>query len=424
MVMRVLHFLVFSLVGPFVYGEGSQPNVVQFEDLPRLVREKNENVQAAHLSVKAHEERMGRLARSFLPNISAQVGAEEFKTGSDPLERQGYWKVGAELNLYRGGKDYLDDKIKESSVRSAKYDLSREFQRELLEARQTYWKLVALTQKIKHRKESVEKNESNLKSARRRSGAGIATAADTVQFELQQTLLNQEVRKMELESDLLKNRLSVALGSDEHESLEIQSDFPKLNKSDSEAAPLDVRKHIDVANLNEKQNTEALKAEMSSRWWRPSLDVYSSYGIPSLSDEYSRALRRDTEWTIGVKVGFNLGQGLEDRTEASAKAFESKSVEKIKAHRLREVKAADHELRHDLKLLYDLINATDLAMGKSEKYLKLTQDEYRRGVKNGPDLLGSFQQYYEYKSRQIDLYRDYYEAKAELDALLAQDRSI
>ena len=412
----VLGFPLFSLAAP------QQTKLVSYEELPRLVREKNENVQAAHSTLKAEEKRMGYLTRSFLPSVSAVAGGEEFKTGVDPVERQGYWKLEAKVNVYRGGRDSIENSVREANARIASSSFSQEFQQELKGARQAYWKLIATMKLISDRKEGVEKNEANLKSARRRSGAGVATTADALQFELQKTLLTQELKKLQLQQDLLRNQLSVSIGLDEHEGLQVAGDFPHPDE-DLKVAELKSENSLEVKVLRERENAAGLKRSQAARWWHPKVDVYSSYGLPSLSEEYARALRRDREWALGVRIGLDLGEGFEARNEAGAKALDAESMQWRAAHKARETVATDHELRHDLKLLHELIHDADKDIEKTEKFLKLTEDEYRRGVKNGPDLLGAFQQLYEFRQRRTDLYRDYHETHAELLALTASGES-
>jgi outer membrane protein len=418
-----IFILMFSVISN---AQGLKPRASSFsyEDLPRLVKEKNENVQAARSTVKANEERTGRLARSFFPHFSAQLGSEEFKTGSDPLERQEYWKLEASINLYRGGRDQIENEIRTTNVQIAQSDFSREYNQELKEARQSYWKLIAITKIIEDRKEGLQKNEAHLKSSRRRSGAGISTGADTLQFELHDTMLRQDLKKLELQQDLLKNQLSVALGIDNHEDLNIGGEFPHPDEDKSSFPPLNIAEQLDVKNLQRKQQIEKFRNQQTGRWWTPRLDLYSSYGLPSLSDEYTRAVRRDKEWAAGIRVGFDLGQSLEDRSESRARRMDAESVSQRAAHRSREAIASDHELRHDSKLLHELIHDADKDVEKAERFLKLTESEYTRGVKNGPDLLAAFQKFYEFRQRRTELYKDYYEAQTELMSLLAKEENL
>jgi outer membrane protein TolC len=396
------------------------PKAVSFDDLPKLVKEHNGNVQAAQASFAAQEKRTGHFARSFLPGVSAEVGSESHRAGTDPKAQREYWKIGASMNLFRGGRDQLEEQRRQESAKAAEAESHGEFAKELKEARQTYWKLVAASQLMAQREESLKRNEENLKAARRRSSTGQASSADTLQFELHQTTLKQDLKKLSLERDLMRNRLSVAIGWDEHESIEVPEQFPHPSEQSPLPEELQPEKNLEVIQLRAKERVESLAAARASRWWAPSLDLYANYGIPSLKDEQSLALRRDKEWTAGVRLAVNLGDGLESRSEAGAKALEATAQERRMRHRIREAIAEDHELRHDLMLLHELIHDADQDISKAEKFLKLTEQEYARGVKNGPDLLSAFQRYYEFMQRRTELYRDFHRSTAELLALLSK----
>ena len=76
---------------------------------------------------------------------------------------------------------------------------------------------------------------------------------------------------------------------------------------------------------------------------------------------------------------------------------------------------------HDLKTLVNLIVDADRDMDKANSFLRLTENEYTRGVKNGPDLLSAVEKIYEIRKRRTELYQDYHVTRAELMALLGKD---
>lgn len=416
------HFAVilFFAVRAFSASEALTANDVAYEDLPRLIKERNENVQAAEASLKASKERSGILTRSFLPQVSGSLGSERFKSGSAPTEQKGYWSVHGRMNLYRGGRDRLENQIRDTKVRRARAEYVSEMQKELMEARQAFWRLLAVSRIIADRKEALEKNESFIIGSRRRAGAGVSTNADTLQFELQKTLLHQDLKKLTLEEDLLRNQLSVALGLEGHKNLRLKGDFqhPSEEISIPEAEP---KENLDVQKLSSVHLIDSLEREKASRWWLPKLDLFAEYGVPRLSDEFATAMNRETELIVGVMLTLDLGEGIESRSEASAKGYEALASEKRLAHRLREIRALDHELRHDLTLLHELMHDADRDIEKAEQFLKLTQSEYSRGVKNGPDLLEALQKLYDFRERRTSLYREYHETQAELLALVSRD---
>lgn len=414
--MRAWSFAVLLVGCPLAWAE---PPIVKFESLPQLVREKNENVKAAEIMVQSTKERTGFLTRSFLPSVAVKGGSESAKFGSAPVENREFWGAEARLNVYRGGRDKLEEKLRETQVEATEVDSVREYQKELREAQKLYWRLVAIGHLLTDLDEAIGNNGGNIKSAKKRSGAGVATNADALQFELQGTLLAQQKKKLALEQDLLRNNLAVAIGYDEHEKLAVQPEFPHPPEDSIPRGDLASDRNPDVRALRSLEKANALSQSLASRWWLPSLDLYTLYGRPSIRENDTRALARENEWLGGVQLSFQFDQGLEDRSTARAKELEAKAAALRTSHAVRESMASSHDLVHDLRLLHDLIHDSQADTEKAASFLKLTRSEYSRGVKNGPDLLEAFMKYYEFKTRHIELNRTFNETMADVSYHLA-----
>ena len=70
-----------------------------------------------------------------------------------------------------------------------------------------------------------------------------------------------------------------------------------------------------------------------------------------------------------------------------------------------------------------MIRSADQDIKTAENFLKLTESEYARGVKNGPDMLEAVKTYYEFREKRIQYYRDYYSTQAEQESLLSEDKT-
>lgn len=394
---------------------------ITFDDLAQIVKEKNENVEASRLNMKAQNERTGKTARSFLPQLSATAGQEQFKKDSMPSAKSAdYWKVEANLNIFKGGRDYLEGKVRNTTLDLSKVDYQIELNNELKEAKLAYWKIVSINQLINDTKEALQKNEQNHRSAKRRVGAGIATAADSVQFELHKISLTRELTKLELEKDVALNQLSVSLALDEHKNIEVAAEYPKIEFTNNSKAT-NAESYLVVKKQKNLELIENLKSDQVSRWWWPKLDAYASYYLPSPSDDLTDSTAKDKQWMAGVKLTIDLGQGFEDQREASARSQEAKAFQNRAAHSIREGKAFEHELQHDLGVLRSLIKNADNDTELAFKFMKLTEDEYNRGAKNGPDLLSATQTYFEFRQKRNEYYRDYLSTEAELESLTASE---
>lgn len=420
--MRSLFFLA-VYIGLFFSGLSAraealvQTGELRFEDLPDLVRQRNENVAAAKTTVSARKAREGFLGRSFFPKVDVAVGSEAFESGPVNLTNRGYWRAEATLNLYRGGRDSLENDIRKSKTESSRVSLVKEFRDELREAQRAYWSLTSINQEIAERQDALKKNQLNLRAARRRTGAGVATSTDSLQFDLHQTLLNQELKKLEHERHIVSNELALSIGAPAEVPLEVSGSFPHPAESSFENLKIESSQTPDYQNLSVAENAASLQAKKDSRWWTPRLDLYSSYGLPNISDETDRAIRGNTEFTLGFRLGLSLPEGFDHQTDAAANRFEAQALKSRLSHRKKEIDSAIEEARHELVLHHELIHDADKDIEQAKEFLRLTEGEYNRGVKNGPDLLGAFQKYYEFRNRRTALYKEFYQTLADVMTL-------
>lgn len=393
--------------------------VISFEDLPKIVGEKNENFRAARLSIEAQEQRKGHFARSFLPQVSASIGEEDFKMSSGLNGRQTNWRLGAFVNLYRGGRDFIDENIRSVQVDAAKIDSKRTFHQELQLARVAFWDVVAIDKLLLIRREELIKNKENIRSAKLRAGSGLTSKADANQFELYKMELEKRIKQLLHRADIGRNRLAIVLGISDHENLVINGDFRK--QKPEETISLQVENQLDVRAIRNKARIDNLRANQAASWWHPEVDLFANYGVPSLREDLTPTIRNDRETIIGVRMNFDFGQGLNDLAETRAKNQESASNDLRAAYRAREVTATDHEIRHDMKLTIELLSDNERSIVKAREFLKTTQAEYARGIKNGPDLLAAFRQHYDLRDRAVELHREILTAQAELEFLIGKE---
>ncbi len=393
---------------------------IRFDDLPGLIRARNSKAQASSLAAAAAMERTGYLRRSFLPRISLRAGQESAKVGAADREELGYWSAEARINVFAGGRDQLEERIRRAEADTARTRAGFDLQKELMQARKVYWQLTATLLLIEDVREAIQGNEENIKAARKRVGAGVTTAADAVHFELEKTILVQNLKRLQHEEDVLKNRLSVLIGAREHKDIRVEKRLPHPPEAEFQEREIASEENLEVRLFRRQAEIESLRARQSGRWFWPKLDLYARQGQPSLSDDYTLAVRKETESVAGLSLTLDLGRALDDRADSAAKGREADSLSAGAEHRAREVRADSHELQHDLRLLHELLHDADADVARAGDFLRLTKSEYARGVKNGPDLREAFLKLYEFRRRKIELGLEYQLAKAELEALSAR----
>lgn len=420
--IRVICFVslgLFVLSTRLVFAAGSVVTL-SYDDLPGFVREKNQNVTGSALLTDAAHARTGHLVRSYLPVLDAQVGAESFQTGPYSTMTQPYGGVEAKVNLFRGGKDLLEEHVRENQVRASEAGAKKSFRDELAEARRIFWRVVFNRELLKHLNAAIEQNENQLEMANRRIARGLSSETDRIEFQIHRSQLQEEVESTAHGLLLLQISLSAVLGMDSTTEFKTQDSVPHVHDEAFLALKVDPSSHPDVETLRADQNIFSFQKSLANRWWAPSLDVYGGYFLYTLRerDYLSQNLRYDG--VMGVRLNFELFDGLASRSNAAALAFRADGLEEQTQQRTRYVDAQIQVSKEDLKHDHELIHFSEERIEQGKKYLARTLDEYNRGVKNSIDLLGAAQRYIMFQRQYAERRRDYQITKSGLLALLGQ----
>ena len=124
------------------------------------------------------------------------------------------------------------------------------------------------------------------------------------------------------------------------------------------------------------------------------------------------------EWFLGLRIKLDLSDSVTDKKDATAKRLLAQAADLRAENQLQQVQALQHELQHELPLQHELLHDADTTSMQAEQLMKLTMDEYNRGVKNGTELLAAAQQLLAVQKRGIEQRRDYYITRSELLSLL------
>ncbi len=390
---------------------------LRYGELVQLIKSKNKLVAAERAQVKSHEVRTGLLGRSFLPHLFAQAGSETFKVGSQDTKNNPFWSLDGSINLWKGGADSLENDNRELLKKSSEVELDLTERESLLSARKLFWEIITIKEHIAIQENSIKENEKHYKMAKRRISAGLATKADPLEFELQKTLLEQDFKKLTLNLDEAKNRLAVLISDPNHEALDVGEKYahPRNSELQDVVVNFDQVPQTLLQSLN--KDIRENEAQRKSRSWWPQLDLYSQYAQYTEREQTVAETSERREFSVGLRLKMNLFDGLESRREAQAQEALALSAKYKLEHLSEGVRATVHELKHDLTLLHDLLHDAEESAKKSREFLKLTIEEYSRGVKNGPDVLEASIKTMDFEKRLYSLFQDYYTTRSELLAL-------
>ena len=157
-----------------------------------------------------------------------------------------------------------------------------------------------------------------------------------------------------------------------------------------------------------------LSATQLNRIWAPKLDAYASYNQFNEREKEFASAEDRTESRVGVRLSLSLGEAFESYKEAASLKKEALSAQKMSELKKKEIDIHVSNEMAELELLHGLVHAAEENIVRAEKYYKLTQSEYVRGVKNSPDVLGASEKLFDTKKKHIEIVRDFQIAKAHI----------
>jgi outer membrane protein len=384
-------------------------------NLRKLLLEGNARVSASQMQIEASKEREGYLSRSFFPDIKLTASQEHFKTGNQAEKDQPTYGVVGEINLYNGGRDRLESSIRNLNTQKMTVEKDQVAFGELQKLRSTYWEILYLKMKKDLIQTAVEINKSNQQAAERRIQSGVATQTDRVEFEMEAINLERELQETSMMYMNHVNMILVLLNLEPGEKL----DFPEelTHEHDIDAMKKFSGDDFSFAfkniELGSKMNFLAADKEKRTIW--PQVDAFASYNQFNQREKEEYRFREDRdEFAIGLKLTIDVPAGLESNRNAASYRYQADSAQTLAAIQKREVATHLQNEVNELSFLHDQVHNAEENTKYAEKYYRLTQSEYNRGVKNSPDVLGASRRLFEARHKRLEIVRNFQLSKGHI----------
>ncbi len=126
------------------------------------------------------------------------------------------------------------------------------------------------------------------------------------------------------------------------------------------------------------------------------------------------------ESKYGLMVTIPLFSGFETHYRTKSSFFKTQALARQKNQRLNDVGAEIGTLNSKIDELKTLFQINEKKLVSSQKYFDLTLAEYKRGVKNSPDVVGATERLFSTKKKKYELLKDLKLIKGKIEALLPQ----
>lgn len=414
--MRVV-FIVFVGIGALGWSQRALARNMRFDELPGLVAAQNLRVQGSHEFVKAAQASQGYFGRSFLPQVSAFGGGERFRTRDQPWMTQPTAGAAATINLFRGGRDLLEDRQRAQAADRERAEADHTIRQTLQHARDLFVQALYLHEIIEHYRSALAANRNNLAMVARRIDAGLTTDTDRLDCKIYHDRLEQELAIIEEEHEHALELLQAVLGVSWNESLHLVGSLGHDHHDPMFALSASEISSPDIQALEHESSRLATAGAQANRWWTPEVDVYAQYTLFPFRERESLILRERDDTVFGVQARVHLFDGLRAARKAKALRLRARGTSLHAAQQTRELEARFRKLHHILQLRHRLVHGVRQSVAQTHAYLQRTRQEYELGIKNSPDVLNAADRILDQQRRYSEIRRDFLITKNELLAL-------
>ncbi|NUN05304.1 MAG: TolC family protein [Bdellovibrio sp.] len=395
--MKTCSFLLTLLLGTSAYAlEGLNP-------LEAKLNEKNQTLLALKNDVAAKEQILKSSYATFYPTLDAVAGWGEDRL-VDPGDRhKGYFGyLDGRLNIFRGFGDSAISRQKELALDVAKIEHEKK-QRELRQ------QLIDVTSEVifLHRLQEILVSEANVtkehrKMAAKKVSSGLTSSVDNLEFDLREEELSIQKRQIAQLHDEAHQKILQLFGEDISEEILDSVQYGSF-ASLSSIPTYNPEKNLDLqkAQLN-LQLAEQEKKE-GRAGYLPSVDFVYSFGRLTPTEESSMDFN---ESRYAVKLTIPLFSGFDTRhKQQAAKSFvQARKAESLQSSN--DSRSAYNTLSRKISELSDLYKINERKLETSKKYFEMTVNEYKRGIKNSPDLVTATERWFSSQKRKYEILKE------------------
>lgn len=395
-------------------------NTWTLSKLVELASGKNLEVQELRKSVVSASSRTNSRYSSLLPELGLE-GGWRGNTEKEKKYDTSYYGY-ARYNIFRGYRDLFSIQIASKEEEFLKFKENRMLAKIGRQIASVYYDVIFTRSLQDLREEDYQITEEQIKIAKRKAAGGLTTNADLYEFELHQNQIKGEISQLEQEAREKERSLKRLVGFDENENLTLKGQIPETQTNLESEEELLKKAFASNETFRESQrdyHISEYEAKSSAGAWLPSINVEAQYG--KLAETDFRSSHRDS-WLVGAVVTFPIFTGFGGIADARSKSANiersSISLERTRLDLQNEIRS----LREKIVSLKERLKLERQRKEQSKKYYQVTLSEYKRGVKNSPDLEGATDKMFESRAKELEILKDLQQSSLRLQELTGEAR--
>ncbi len=412
--LKALLYIIFIsfVVGSIAYAHHPNEGDVTLSTLIEGALKNNIEIKEAEKQFEMSTSSRKQAVSPYFPEVGVEGGYQTSRFENDTSSGSFAYGV-AKINLYHGGKDQAQLSIKNEEEDFQKIRLEKTKAHIEREVSRKYYELLYLQESIAVKEEALVENKSQSQMALKKKVAGITSQADVLEFELREATLRSDINFLKQEEATEERELRQITGKVEGPLIRVGGHLNREVFSPSQEALLSAAL-FEREDLKEAQkNVSFSELEYRSFFgdYLPRVSLEGKYG--KLTNE-ERVFNSKSNFSALLKVSIPLFSGLDTLYARQSKASEIARNDLITTRIKQGIKVQIENALSRLKSIEERLNLEEKNMEHSKQYYEITLSEYKRGVKNSPDLAGASERLFDARFRNLQYRKDFYLTRLEL----------
>lgn len=375
--------------------------------------EKNQDVLSLQKQIESKKALKKSSSSAFYPTLNAIGGLGQNKTDDLPEAEKGTLVyLEGKLNLFNGFKDLTIRNHTEIDIKIAILELESKKRELRLQLTELASDMIRFHKVHDILTEEFQITQTQKKMAAKKVNAGLTGTIDNLEFELREDEIKIEQNQIQKKHEEAHQKLVELFGEDILDQDLAKVYFSQASILATAIAPIRIENTLGYQKTEmEKAKHELEKQEIRSELL-PTLEFTYSLGRITPSEETSFKF---SESKYALLLTVPLFSGFDSFYKIKAANFKINSADKLRRQTAIIIGSEFQILKTKMSELNSLFQIHERKLLNSQKYFNLTLAEYKRGVKNSPDLVGATERLYSTKKKKYEILSDMEILKAKLN---------
>lgn len=389
--------------------------ITGLEPLKKRAAEHNHELQSLWHEMESKKSLVEAAQSPYYPHINAIIGTSENNV-KDPLfqEKGSFSYLDAKINLFNGFKDQTLARKQELELQLKRIEFEkhqRNLSQQLTEVVSEMLYLHNL-QHILKLEDSITRDQ--VKMASKKTAAGLTSNVDNLEMELREQELQIQIKQIDQLHTECHEKLIQIMGSDfqddqlEHLQFEKIADF-NVTKANVMNLNPDLRRAHVLSEMN------ALERKIVKSGNLPIIDFTYTLGRITPGQDSSSVLD-ESKYTLQITIP--LFNGYETFHKTNSHSFLSEALHEEGMQTSISITTSYNILLSKFNELQSLYRINELRLETSKKYFHATVAEYKRGIKNSPDLVNATDRWFTAQKRKYELLKELELTKVRIENMI------